>query len=113
MTKLGHEPARAPMRRTSIPSSITSSITSSFTSSVLALGLAVMAPLALGACSDDGGKQEPDAGVDAPVAAKCFEGTPTNHEQLINACVGAGVEKIDKRPVLPLLRSDGTLPPLP
>ena len=93
--------------------SLTSSITSSITSSVLALALAVMAPLALAACSDDGGKQGPDAGIDAPVAPKCFEGTPTNHEQLINACVGAGVEKIDKRPVLPLLNSDGTLPPLP
>jgi hypothetical protein len=77
--------------------------------SALACALASLA-----ACDDDGGgKDQPDAGVDAPVTPRCFEGTPTTHLQLMNACVTAEVEKIDKRPVLPLLNSDGTLPIIP
>jgi hypothetical protein len=68
----------------------------------------------LAACGGDGGgKDQPDAGVDGPVTPRCFEGTPTTHAQLMNACVTADVEKIDKRPALPLLNPDGTLPPLP
>ena len=79
-----------------------------------ALPFALASFAALASCGDgDGGKDQPDAGVDAPVVAKCFEGTPTTHLQLMNACVTADVEKIDKKPVLPLLGSDGTLPTLP
>jgi len=77
--------------------------------------LAALASLAsLASCGGgDDGKDQPDAGVDAPVMAKCFEGTPATHLQLMNACVTAEVEKIDKKPVLPLLGSDGALPILP
>lgn len=36
---------------------------------------------------------------------------PMTHVEIINACTDA--EKIDKKPVLPLLKPDGSLPPLP
>jgi len=42
--------------------------------------------------------------------ANCFM-NPTTHLQIINACTSA--QKIDHRPVLPLLNPNGTLPPLP
>ena len=48
-----------------------------------------------------------------PVAPTCFMGTPSTHDQIINACVDQSVTVIHKMPVLPLLNSDGTLPPLP
>ena len=41
----------------------------------------------------------------------CFEGTPTTHLELLNACTDA--VGIEKNPTLPLLEADGTLPPLP
>ena len=68
------------------------------------------------ACSDSGSKSTPDAPVTpAPdaAAATCFSGTPTTHDQLINACVDQSVTVIHKTPTLPLMNSDGTLPPLP
>lgn len=37
--------------------------------------------------------------------------SPRTHIELLNACTSA--QSVDKRPQLPLLRSDGTLPPLP
>ncbi|NJM91228.1 MAG: hypothetical protein HC863_02990 [Myxococcales bacterium] len=49
---------------------------------------------------------------DADTTPQCFT-NPTTHEELINACTTADVEKIDKKPTLPLLPADGTLPPLP
>ncbi|MBP8809350.1 MAG: hypothetical protein KBG48_00595 [Kofleriaceae bacterium] len=69
------------------------------------------------ACGDEGGvtgpdAPTPDAGVvdaSAPDAA-CFT-SPQTHVEIINACTTA--EKIDRQPVLPLLRPDGSLPPLP
>ena len=64
------------------------------------------------ACGEDGGQQPRDAGVDAtgtPDAA-CFE-NPTTHAEIINACTTA--QRVIKKPNLPLLRPDGTLPPLP
>ena len=36
---------------------------------------------------------------------------PVTHVQIINACTSA--QRLDKKPVLPLLRPDGTLPILP
>ena len=74
-----------------------------------------IAILALAACGDDGPAQDPDARVDAAIDAggpdaSCFT-DPQTHIELINACTSA--EKIDKRPVLPLLLPDGGLPPLP
>ncbi len=56
---------------------------------------------------------EGDAAVDAPPAADCFTGTPTTHDELINACPPAGTTRIFKTVHLPLLNSDGTVPPLP
>jgi len=56
---------------------------------------------------------EGDAAIDGPTAPDCFTGTPTTHDQLINACPGAGVTRIIKVVHLPLLNADGTVPPLP
>ena len=56
---------------------------------------------------------EVDAAIDAPAGPDCFMGTPTTHDQLINACPASGVTRIMKHPNLPLLNPDGTLPPLP
>ena len=50
----------------------------------------------------------PDGGPQADLS--CFA-NPTTHLEIINACTTA--QAIDKTPVLPLLRPDGTLPPLP
>ena len=66
-------------------------------------------------CSDPGGPTNApkDAGSDAAVTpdAACFSGTPTTHEEIINACTTA--QKIYKDSKPPLLDADGTLPPLP
>lgn len=55
----------------------------------------------------DGGVP-PDAA--APADLACFT-DPVTHVQIINACTSS--QRIDKKPILPLLRPDGTLPPLP
>lgn len=51
-----------------------------------------------------------DAGIDSPPDASCFE-NPTTHYEIINACTTA--QKIYKDSNPPLLKPDGTLPPLP
>jgi len=56
---------------------------------------------------------EVDAAPDAPVGPDCFTGTPTTHDEIINACPSAGVTRIIKTVHLPLLNPDGSLPPLP
>lgn len=92
----------------------------------LKLGLLVLALCA--ACGDDdngsrsrdggardGGPQGDDAQTadaqagDAEVP-DCYDDAST-HEELMNACTDA--EKVEKSPNLPLLLSDGGLPPLP
>ncbi len=81
-----------------------------------ALFAAALFALSLGlvGCSDDGGKGSPDARVDGPAEVpSCYAGVATTHEQLMNACTPPSVEKIDKKPTLPRLNADGTLPPLP
>jgi hypothetical protein len=50
---------------------------------------------------------EPDTAVDA--ASTCTK--IPDHYTIINAATTT--EKVDKKPDLPLLKSDGTLPPLP
>ena len=66
------------------------------------------------ACGDnrkgpgDGGVA--DAAVDAAPDASCFM-NPTTHEEIINACTDA--QKVYKNSHPPLLKPDGTLPPLP
>jgi len=81
--------------------------------------VATIATLALAfasACGDDGNHTgSKDAGaIDAPPAggpdASCFT-NPTTYNEIINACTTA--QKIYKHPNLPLLGSDGSLPPLP
>jgi hypothetical protein len=65
------------------------------------------------ACGDDGSETAPK---DAPPAdagtpdAECFT-NPQTHNEIINACTTA--QKITKKPTLPLLEADGSLPPLP
>src|SRR5262249_57368061 len=56
---------------------------------------------------------EGDAAIDGKVAPDCFTGTPVTHDEIINACPAPGVTRIFKTPSLPLMNSDGTLPPLP
>jgi hypothetical protein len=71
------------------------------------LGLAFAA-----ACGGDGGDQPKDAGIDATGTpdASCFE-NPTTHAEIINACTTA--QSVIKKPNLPLLNQDGSLPLLP
>jgi hypothetical protein len=68
--------------------------------------------LVLAAACGGGGGQPKDAGIDAsgPPDASCFE-DPQTHEQIINACTTA--QKVIKKPTLPLLNADGSLPALP
>lgn len=56
--------------------------------------------------------ESPPAPVDqgAPDDLACST-DPTTHVEILNACTPA--QSVDKRPLLPLLRSDGTLPSLP
>lgn len=85
----------------------------------------LMATLLLCACGDDDEGPAPspmdggvtvdasspmDSSVDAAVPEDCYT-NPKTYLELINACTDA--EKIEKKPALPLLKSDGTLPPLP
>lgn len=80
-----------------------------------------VAVMALGfGCGDDGTEQPKpdaaplyDASVDAPPTPLCFSGTPTTHEQIINACTNANVQVIYKTGKPPLLLPDGSLPSLP
>jgi hypothetical protein len=72
----------------------------------------LLAGLAAG-CGDGGGQQLPDAGGEPDAYNPPCVTNPKTHEEILNACVKADVEKIDKRPVLPLMGSDGTLPVLP
>jgi hypothetical protein len=88
-----------------------------------ALIVVTIATLALafaGGCSDDAnnntGKKDAGVVIDAPPSggpdASCFTLTPTStYNEIINACTTA--QKIYKQTNLPLLGSDGSLPPLP
>jgi hypothetical protein len=75
---------------------------------------------ALAACGGSDAKtpdaqviHEVDAAPDGTTGPDCFTGTPTTHDQIINACAAPGVTVIYKHPNLPLLNADGSLPPLP
>jgi hypothetical protein len=83
---------------------------------VLALSLASIA-----ACGNDAAttvdakviQDPPDANVDAAPTqsdANCIT-APTTADEMLNACTDS--MKIDKKPTLPLLNADGSLPPLP
>lgn len=81
----------------------------------------LLAALLLASCGSDNKTtptdapkiHEGDAAVDGPPVADCFTGTPTTHDELINACPPAGTTRIFKTVNLPLLNTDGTVPPLP
>ncbi|MFO0576511.1 MAG: hypothetical protein U1A78_21105 [Polyangia bacterium] len=80
-------------------------------------GMRVLLPgllLALHAgCPGDSGalmaEDRPDLG--APPPDRACVPSPRTHVEILNACTDA--QSVDKRVVLPLLRPDGTLPPLP
>ena len=52
-----------------------------------------------------------DADLGRPAADLGCYAKPQTHIELLNACTTA--QSVDKQPVLPLLGSDGKLPPLP
>lgn len=74
-------------------------------------GLLAGPTLALGGCDGESAEAVDAAAPDAgPPAPACVE-DPTTHLEIINACTTA--TPVHKTPVTPLLREDGTLPPLP
>jgi hypothetical protein len=83
------------------------------------LVFAAFTALALGCGGDDDkiGERKPDAQVaDSGVADAKPDAGPgctrvPAHGDIINAATDS--ETVDKQPALPLLKSDGTLPPLP
>lgn len=64
------------------------------------------------ACGGDPASPDAAPAIDAATApdAACFT-NPQTYLEIINACTDA--VQIDKRPSLPLLNADGSLPPLP
>ena len=81
--------------------------------------IAILALAFVSGCSDDannntGGTKDAGVVIDAPPSggpdASCFT-NPTTYNEIINACTTA--QKIYKTTNLPLLGSDGSLPPLP
>lgn len=60
---------------------------------------------------DAGARDVSVAREDVPADAGCFVGTPRTRLEFLNRCTDA--EVATKAVVLPLLRADGTLPPLP
>lgn len=73
---------------------------------------ALLLALHAGCPGDSGamaGEDRPDLAAPAPDRA-CVP-SPRTHVEILNACTDA--QSVDKRVVLPLLRPDGTLPPLP
>ena len=84
--------------------------------------LLILTALLLASCGSDNNNNvkqdaptihEGDAAIDAPAGPDCFTGTPTTHDELINACPESGTTRIMKTVHLPLLNPDGTVPPLP
>lgn len=73
----------------------------------------VAAGLLLAGCPDAPGSMgtgTADLASPAAVDLGCYA-QPQTHIELLNACTSA--QSIAKQPVLPLRRSDGSLPPLP
>jgi hypothetical protein len=89
----------------------------------LALGAVLALSIApLAACGSDNKNtpadakligEPPDAAVDAapvPSDASCIT-APTTSDEMLNACTDS--QKVAKKPTLPLLNADGSLPALP
>lgn len=66
--------------------------------------------LALIGCPSSDEEPSPPVDMAAPDDLACSL-SPRTHLEFLNACTTA--QSVDKRPLLPLLRRDGTLPPLP
>lgn len=67
--------------------------------------------LVLAGCPDESPPADAvDLGLPSAADLGCYE-NPQTHVELINACTPA--QSLAKQPTLPLLRADGTLPPLP
>ena len=63
------------------------------------------------ACGDDGAdRPRDDAAVEPLPDASCFE-NPQPHAEIISACTPA--QKVVKKPAVPHLKDDGSLPALP
>ena len=67
-------------------------------------------PVDSGTGGHDTGTGGNDGGNDGSPTPDCFT-NPKTHFEIINACTDAA--KVDKKPTLPLLQPDGSLPPLP
>jgi hypothetical protein len=75
-----------------------------------AVGLLIGAVVFSPGCGSS--SSSPDAGGgDGGTGPDCVMTPMNTHQDIINACTNA--QRIDKKPVLPLLNSDGTLPPVP
>jgi hypothetical protein len=66
---------------------------------------------ALAGCPDSSPTMNDPAATDLATPDLACIVHPQTHIEFLNACTTA--QSVDKRPVLPLLRADGTLPPLP
>lgn len=76
------------------------------TKNLLLLALAL-----LSGCPDGGNPDRDDTLRDLAASDLACFSAPVSHVEILNACTTA--QSVDKRPVLPLLSADGTLPPLP
>lgn len=76
----------------------------------LRTALCALALFAAG-CPDMSGPTDTDVDMAKPASDLGCYAKPRTHVELLNACTTA--QSVDKQPVLPLLKSDGTLPPLP
>jgi hypothetical protein len=66
--------------------------------------------LCLAGCPEEPAITVADLGSPDPDDSACYA-RPSTHLEILNACTSA--QSLSKQPVLPLLRPDGTLPPLP
>lgn len=62
-------------------------------------------------CPEDTSVTNPAAAVDLAQSEPPCVSSPQTHVEILNACTSA--QSVDKKTTLPLLRADGTLPPLP
>ena len=75
--------------------------------------IAVLIPLILlsAGCPEDTAASDVPAPVDLAQSEPPCVSSPLTHVEILNACTSA--QSVDKKTTLPLLRPDGTLPPLP
>ncbi|WP_394837277.1 hypothetical protein LVJ94_10260 [Pendulispora rubella] len=75
-----------------------------------AIGMVLSMQSGWGCSSSDSPASPPrDAGPNIP---PCVQ-NPKSHEEILNACAADGVEKVEKKPALPLLGPNGERPALP